>query len=231
MSKKAKRIVVGIITLILLSTVALVFLPFDTTKEFNINDYHFASDNNIELDGMPVMSQETNFTCFVVSMAIVRNYFDLETSENSLLSDLDMLNLNEGILPREYTSYVNKAFDPLSYSVSLLNPTSQTEILNIITESLEKELPVIFFYSAPDDWNKPKYNTHYGVIYGIDMSKQIVKISNPYGYLAELSFGEFFEGLSFQSYKSEPFLFHLGRIFGYIKSNNIFVLESVGGDN
>ena len=231
MSKKAKRIVVGIITLILLFTAALVFFPFDTTKEFNISDYHFASDKYIELDGMPVMSQETNFTCFVVSMAIVRNYFDLETSENSLLSDLEMLNLNEGILPREYTSYINKALDPLSYSVSLLNPTSQTEILNTITESLEKGLPVTFFYSAPDDWNKPKYNTHYGVIYGIDMSKQIVKISNPYGYLAELSFGEFFDGLSFQSYKSEPFLFRLGRIFGYIKSNNIFVLESVADEN
>ena len=231
MSKNAKHIGSGIIAFIFLFTAVLVFLPIDTTKKFKINEYRFASDYYIELEDMPVMSQETDFTCFAVSMAIVRNYFDLETSENSLLIDLEMLNLNEGILPREYISYVNKALGPLSYSVSLFNPTSQTEILNIITESLEKELPVIFFYSAPDDWNKPKYNTHYGVIYGIDMSKQIVKISNPYGYLAELSFGEFFDGLSFQSYKSEPFLFHLGRIFGYIKSNNIFVLESVGGDN
>ena len=118
----------------------------------------------------------------------------------------------------------------MSYSVSLLNPTSQTEILNIITESLENGLPVIFFYSAPDDWNKPKYNTHYGVIFGIDMSKQTVKISNPYGYLEELSFTELFEGMSFQSYESEPFLFHLGRIFGYVKSNNIFVLEFVDAE-
>ena len=230
MCKKERRIGIGIIALILLFSSILIFLPFDTTKGFDANDYRFASDYYTELADIPIMSQDTNFTCFVVSMAIVRNYFDLETSENSLLSDLDMLNLNEGILPREYISYVNQALAPLSYSVYLINPTSQTEILNIITESLENGLPVIFFYSASDDWNKPKYNTHYGVIYGIDMSKQTVKISNPYGYLEELSFTELFEGLSFQSYESEPFLFRLGRIFGYVKSNNIFVLEIVDAE-
>ena len=226
MSKKAKHIGSGIIAFIFLITAVLVFLPIDTTKKFKINEYRFASDYYIELEDMPVMSQETDFTCFVVSMAIVRNFFDLETSENSLLIELEMLNLNEGILPREYISYVNKALDPLSYSVSLINPKSQTEILNTITESLENGLPVIFFYAAPDDWKKPEYNTHYGIIYGIDMRNKIVKISNPYGYFEELSFVELFEGLSFQSFNKEPFLFHLGRIFGYVKSNNIFVLES-----
>ena len=118
----------------------------------------------------------------------------------------------------------------MSYSVSMLNPTSQAEILNVVTESLLNRLPVIFFYSAIDDWNKPNYNTHYGVIYGLDMSKQIVKISNPYGYLEELTFTELFEGLSFQSFESEPLLFHLGRVVGYIKPNNIFLLENVISD-
>ena len=226
MRKKTRRIGAGIIAAALLFAAAPVFLPFDTTKEFRANDYRFASDHSVELDGMPVMSQETDFTCFAVSMAVVRNYFGLETTEDCLLGELDMRSRKGGMLPREYISQVNKALGPLPYAVSLLNPTSQTEILNTITESLENGLPVIFFYSAPDDWNKPKYNTHYGIIYGIDMRNKIIKISNPYGYFEELSFVELFEGLSFRSYKSEPFLFRLGRIFGYIKANNVFVLES-----
>ena len=229
MNKNQKRKAVLAITLVLILLLSILILPLNTTKVFNEEDYNFALDFYIELDNdTPVMSQVTDFTCFAVSMAIVRNYFNFETTEESLLSELDMLNLKEGLLPRDYIRYANEAFSPLSFSVSMLSPTSQTEILNIVTESLVKGLPVMFFYSAIDDWNKPKYNTHYGVIYGIDMSKKIVKISNPYGYLEELSFAELFEGLSFQSYESEPLLFHIGRIVGYIKPNNIFVLKNVG---
>ena len=227
MKKSRTRILAATITLVIFLLLSIIILPFNTTKSFDADEYNFASDFYIELDNeIPVMSQVTNFTCFAVSMAIVRNYFNLETTEESLLRELDMLSMNEGILPRDYLSYANKAFNPMSYSVSMLNPTSQAEILNVVTESLLNKLPVIFFYSAIDDWNKPNYNTHYGVIYGLDMSKQIVKISNPYGYLEELTFTELFEGLSFQSFESEPLLFHLGRVVGYIKPNNIFLLEN-----
>ena len=212
----------------MLLLLSIIILPLHTTKVFNADDYNFALDFYIELDDdIPVMSQATNFTCFAVSMAIVRNYFDWETTEESLLRELDMLKMTEGILPNEYLPYANKAFNPLSLSVSMLNPASQAEILSIVTESLVNGLPVLFFYSAVDDWNKPNYNTHYGVIYGIDMSRQIIKISNPYGYLEELSFTELFEGLSFQSFESEPLLFRLGRIVGYIKPNNLFILEKI----
>jgi len=226
MNKKQKCIVVSTVILLMLLLLSIIIFPFSTTKSFSAEDYIFDLDFCVELeDDIPVMSQTTNFTCFAVSMAIVRNYFSLETTEESLLHELDMLHLNEGVLPRDSLSYANKAFSPLSFSVSMLNPTSQAEILNIVTESLVNGLPVIFFYSAVDDWNKPEYNTHYGVIYGIDMSEQIVKISNPYGYLEEISFTELFEGLSFQSFESEPLLFRLGRMVGYIKPNNILVLE------
>ena len=225
MSKKRKRILTSAITLVILLILAIIILPFNTTKSFDADDYNFALDFYVELDDIPVMSQATNFTCFAVSMAIVRNFFNLETTEESLLSELDMLGLTAGILPREYLPYANRAFSPMSYSVSMVNPTSQAEILNVVTESLVNGLPVIFFYSAIDDWNKPNYNTHYGVIYGIDMSKEIIQISNPYGYLEELSFTELFEGLSFQSFESEPLLFHLGRTIGYIKPNSIFLLD------
>ena len=129
------------------------------------------------------------------------------------------------MLPGEYLSYANMALNPIGCSVSLLNPQSEAEILNIITASLTDGLPVAFFYSAVDDWNKPHYNTHYGIIYGIDIEQKIVKLSNPYGYLDELSFEELFAGLTFQNYESEPFTHLMSRKVGYIKSNNIFVLK------
>ena len=211
--------------LVVFFLLVMFFAPLSTTKAFDASEYNYDLKYTAELDGMSVMSQRTEYTCFVVSMAIVRNYLGLETTEDGLRNELNVMDRNEGMMPGEYTSYFNKALEPLSYSASLVNPKSQAEILNVIIQSLMNGLPVVFLYSAMDDWNKPNYNTHYGVIYGIDMRKEIIKISNPYGYLQEIAFADMFEGLSFQSYESEPFMFRLGRKTGIIKENNLFVLE------
>ena len=224
MKKRQRYIVVILIVFIILSS-AMFFMPFSKTKTFAASDYRYGLDFHKELDGIPIMSQETGYTCYAVSMAIVKNCFGVETTENGLRSDLGLLNRSTGMLPKKYLTYAKKIFEPLSYSVSLVNPTSQAEIMNVISDSLESGLPVVIFYSAKDDWNKPHDNTHYAVIYGLDMKNEIVKTSNPYGYLEELSFVELYDGLDFTSYKAMPFSFRLARKVGIVKSNNIFVFE------
>ena len=216
---------VVIIMLLVLCFTSTPLFSFDSTKDLYVKEKD--ESYYLELNDMPVMTQETGFTCFVVSMAIIRNHFNLETTENGLLSELDILNCKKGMLPSEYLLYANRAFKPLSYSVNLINPTEQKEIIDTIVASLTNELPVIFFYSTIDDWNKPNYNTHYGVIYGINIKTKMIKISNPYGYLEEISYADLFDGLSFQNYEQAPFLFRLGRLTGYIKTNSIFTLESI----
>lgn len=98
-------------------------------------------------------------------MAIVKEYLGFETNEYAVREELDLLNHTGGMLPKEYVEYANRLFAPLAYLVSLKNPTTQTEILNIISASLEKDLPLVVLYSAEDDWNLPNYNTHYAIIY------------------------------------------------------------------
>jgi len=228
MSKRKRRCrIYGIAFCVLILIVLFTLLPFNTTKTFDASDYNYTLDYSIELDDIRVFSQETNHTCYAVSMVILNNYLGVETTEQELIEKLKLQDRGKGMLPSEYLFYANKIFNTANHSVSLLNPKSEAEILNIITASLIDGLPIVFFYATADDWNKPHYNTHYSVIYGIDMEEKIVKLSNPYGFFEELSFEELFNGLTFQTYKSEPFTHLLGRKVGYIKNNNLFVLEEI----
>jgi len=228
LKKRLRFIVVILIVLVFITfSLAMFFMPFNKAKTFVASDYRYGLDYHKELDGIPILSQETSYTCYAVSMSIVKSCFGVETTENGLRSDLGLLNRSTGMLPKKYLTYAKKIFEPLSYSVSLVNPTSQSEILNVISDSLESGLPVVIFYSAKDDWNKPHYNTHYAVIYGIDMKNEIVKTSNPYGYLEEFSLAELYDGLDFTSYKAMPFSFRLAKKVGIVNSNNIFVFEKI----
>ena len=224
--KKRLRVIVAILVVLIAFSLVMFFMPFGKTKTFVASDYSYGLDYHKELDYIPVMSQETGYTCYAVSMAIIRNYLGFETTEYKLRSDLNLLERSKGMLPKEYLTYANRTFVPLSFSVSLMNPASQAEILSVISDSLERNLPVVIFYSAKDDWNKPYYNTHYAVIYGIDMKKEKVKISNPYGYLEELSFVEMYGGLNFTTYEAEPFIFRVARKVGIVNNNNIFVFDN-----
>ena len=225
--KKTRIAVVLIMAITVLVLFAILFIPSRKTETFVASNYRYPLDYFNELDDIPIFSQETGYTCYIVSMAIVKNYLGFETTEHQLRNDLDLLERSKGMLPNEYLVYAKKVFAPLSFSVSLVNPISQAEILNLISDSLENDLPVVIFYSAKDDWNKPHYNTHYAMVYGIDMKKGLVKISNPYGYLEELSFEELYNGLDFTSYEAEPLLFWLGRKIGRVSKNNIFVFEKI----
>ena len=221
------RPIVFVVVLILIAAVIFALLPFDTTREFDESEYSYDLNTFIEMDNIPIFSQETNYTCFAVSQVIARNYLVSPIAESEFIEEFGLRDRTSGMLPNEWKTLANQAFNPYGYSVAQLNPKSEAEILNIITESLLNNLPVVFYYSAVDDWNKPGFNTHYSVIFGIDMSSGTIKISNPYGYLEDLLFAEFFDGLVFRSYESEPLTHLMGRKTGYIKSNNIFVFTRV----
>lgn len=227
MSKRIKRVIIAVVLALVLS-LSFSILPVNTTRKFDINEYGYGANFFVELENVPVYTQQAGHTCFAVSSAIARTFLGLETSENELIAEFGLQDRSVGMLPREYLPFAQEAFRACSYSVKLYNPGSETEILNMITGSLTDGLPVIFYYSVMDDWNKPSYNTHYGVLYGVDVKKRIVKLSNPYGYLDEMSFTDFFEGLAFENYKNEPYMHRLGRVIGYIKSNNLFLLEHTG---
>lgn len=226
--KKKYRVRISVIlSFVIIAAVIIILLPFDITRKFDENEYNYDLDTFIELSNIPVFSQETDHTCYAVSMVIAMYYLGSPTVESEFIEELGLQDRDSGMIPNEWITLANQAFNPIGYSVTQLNPMSETEILNIVTESLFDDLPVIFYYSAVDDWHKPNYGTHYSVIFGIDMTNETIKISNPYGYLEDLSFVDFFDGLTFRSYKSESFPHLMGRKVGYIKSNSLFNFNKI----
>lgn len=223
-TRKAVSIIAcAILVVIVVSVMVTRLLP--STELFDANDYVYSTEYSNELSNIPVIQQETSYTCGVVSMAIMKTHLGIDTTEQGLLAEQNLQGRQSGMLPGEYLLYASKVFSPMSYEVTLLNPTSEAEILNCITKSIENNIPVIIFYAAEDAWNPPHFNTHYGVIYGIDVPRGIVKISNPYGYFEEVNFLELFDSLDFASYPAKPLMFQLGRMAGMIRPNNLFVFS------
>jgi len=223
--KKALRVCVGLVVVTLVAIIGLLVWPTPTTQQFKAGDYKYALDFSVELDDdIPVMSQRTGYTCGIVSMALLRTFLGVETDEDDLQAELGVTDRGTGFIPKDYLPYVNRTLEQTPFSIVQLNPTSEAEILNVITESLMDRRPVVIFYSAIDDWNKPNWNTHYALVYGLDMNTQTIKISNPYGYLQTLTFEDLFDGLSFASYEDEPLGFLLGRKVRTIAPNNLFII-------
>lgn len=224
--RKTVWIMIGVLICVIAVSMTLIRL-IPSTKAFDANDYTYDMAYSKELDNIPVIEQATSHTCAVVSMAIVKTHLGVSTSEREVLAELSLESREGGMLPNEYLAYANEVFAPMSYEAILLNPTTEAGILNIITDSIQNDLPVVIFYAAEDDWNAPHFNTHYAVLYGIDMPRGVVKASNPYGYLEELSFAELFDGLDYTSYPAKPLMFQLGRVAGMIKPNNLFIFSKV----
>lgn len=202
-----------------------VFIPLEQTKPFDKNDYIYDLEYAKELNGISEILQEKPFTCHVVVLIIVKRYLGFEANESEMRADLDILSRSTGMLPKENLFYARNVFEPLGYCVSLKNSKSKTEILNTISASIENNMPLVFFYSTTDDFNLPHYNTHYSVIYGIDMKSETIKISNPYGRKEVLSFQEMYDGMDFTSYKSMPFSFRVATKFGIVNKNSIITFE------
>lgn len=229
MTRERSGIAAGICALVgaLIAVLLTWFIaPFPQTGAFVSDEYRYGPTFSVELADIPIMIQETAYTCNVVSMAIARNYLGTETTEYDIRTELGVLERGTGMLPKQYLKYANQAFAPLGMSVTLENPTTHTEILNTISDSLLAGLPVAIFYSALDEWNLPAYNTHYAVIYGIDFPTGSIKLSNPYGHLDVLSFSELYRGLDFTTYADTPLTFRLARKLGIVQPNSIFVLHA-----
>ena len=199
--------------------------PFHLRGEFVASDASNNLMDSRELANFPIMAQTTEYTCNVVSMAIVMDYLGVPATEQTIRNELGVLDRTKGMLPNEYLDFAIQAFAPLNVTVALENPASQAEILNTISQSLAREMPVVLFYSTINDWNKPNYDTHYAVVYGIDWQHQIVTISNPYGYSEELTFADLFAGLDFSNYAAEPFTFRLARATGLVHKNSLFIFD------
>jgi hypothetical protein len=206
----------------------ILFLCLDAVVLSCTSIHPYTKQNIYEkkLKGISVFKQEYSYSCNVTALAVVKRFIGYNVDETALRKLLKLEDRKKGMLPHEFIDYAKEAFSDTPYSVVQKNFNSQEEIMDQIISSLESDLPIIMYYSTINDWDKPNYDTHYSVIYGISFKRRIIYISNSYGYLQELSFDEFFEGLSYENYKKEPFLHQFARWMKIIKLSTLFFLAN-----
>jgi len=214
--KQFKKLNLQILTLICLKSFLLSCQSIDP--------YSNQMDYEKKLNGISVLKQEYAYSCNLTALAIVKSSLGYSVNEESIRKYLSLEDRKRGMLPHEFVIYGNKALADTNYVLVQKNYNFRGEILDQIISSLELNLPIVMYYSTINDWDRPNYDTHYSVIYGINYPRKIVIISNSYGYIQELAFDEFFDGLSYRNYKNEPLLHQIARLVKIIRPNNLFFL-------
>ena len=74
-----------------------------------------------------------------------------------------------------------------------------------IHASLNSQNPVVIFFGAPNPDNKPYYDFHGSVIYGINLDSETITIANVYGYNEEISLVDFLNRMSYAEISKYPF--------------------------
>jgi hypothetical protein len=225
-SKSRQRLAFGLLAIFAVSIV-IYLLPFSSTSPFDADAFPYALDTQVELESFPLAAQQTPHTCWAATLVMVSDYLGHNTNESELVARLGLADRETGFLPSGFVTYANFALNPVGYSVTLLNPGSQTGILEIITEQLSHGLPVMFYFSTLNRWDETQFDTHYSVIYGIDLAAEAVLVANAYGFRESMSFTELFAALDYDNYQGEPLGHLVGRKVGYIENNNLFVLNRV----
>ncbi len=63
------------------------------------------------------------------------------------------------------------------------------------------------------------------LLIGMDIPNDRVTVANPYGYVEELTVGDFLQRTSFQAYEKMPFYFKLAFAIGVFEKNTIFTVR------
>jgi len=155
---------------------------------------------NIELSGISIKTQPNAYTCGITTVTVVSNYFNGTDFEvNDLIKKYDASN---GSAVSDMKKWLTGEL-PENIIVHKANETNEEMIKNIHA-SLNDNNPVVIFFGSPNPYDKPYYDFHGSVVYGIDLDNQTITIANSYGYREETSFVDFLNRMSYTEIDNYP---------------------------
>ena len=95
-------------------------------------------------------------------------------------------------------------------------------LLKEVHESLEKGNPIAIEWAAKFE---SEWTLHFSIVTGMDLSKDLVTVYNPYGYIEKIDVEEFIARTSFESYAPLPLFLSFGFAYGVFHKNTIFYAE------
>ncbi len=217
--KFLKGLLIVVIVLLLVILSAFGLLKIKTNKI--LDDYsNIYKDEKYQqsylIDDIDVIKQDVSCGYAVIELfARWNNNFDL--TENSLYDEYGKVVTSTG---KSFEKEMNKQFS--DYTTTMYKYLKSSELIDKVYNSLSKGIPVPFEWAAKYE---NTWTLHYSLIIGIDVASDKITISNPYGYLEEISIDEFISRTSFKAYEKMPAFLKLGFAFGIFEKNAIFIVE------
>jgi len=193
----------------------------------NINEINNTTESLqpkiIKLNNIIIKTQPNSKTCGITSVTIISNYFNNTNYEVNDLIKKYNVNISKGSYNNDIKKWLQGEIPNKKFEIKL-NGTNDTMIENIHS-SLDNNNPVLIIFGAPNPYNKPFYDYHASVVFGIDLENEIITIANAYGYIEELSLIEFFNRMSLTEIDKYT-LFHKFLItMNQMDINTYFLLE------
>ncbi len=169
----------------------------------------------VSVDNFEVIEQ--NISCGYAVIEMFSNWLGGDVTEEKLFDEYGEVVTSTG---EAFCEEMNKRFS--DYKTTMYKYLSNLELIDKVYDSLSQGTPVPFEWAAK---HNGAWTLHYSLIVGLDVADDKITVANPYGYIEELSLGEFLERTSFEAYEDMPFYFEVGFAFGVFEKNTIFVVE------
>ena len=201
------------------------FDPLDDLSQLK-DDITALSPRVILLEDVPVHLQPTSTACGITTVSIIASYlFDEAVSPEVLLQKYN-LSSTDGINQKQMLKYLSMELP--GYTVGYKSNLTDSAVVEHIHEQLHLGIPVPVIFSAPNPANEPYHDFHASVVTGLDLEREIVEISNPYGYSESLSLLEFLNRISFRTIRHLPFIQKCVIRLGLVKQNSLYAIEPAG---
>lgn len=221
-----KSISIIIASILLLAIILIIYNEIDDKRlRDNFGSIAVSSEYNVplKLDKFPVYKQCNSWSCGPTTIRMVYDYLKGLGNEKQALDESIFADRNGGMFPGTFEQFLRDCLP--GYNVELSNCIPDSEVVKIVYSQLKQGMPVPVYFSTVNEWDKPNYDTHYSVVIGIDLKKDIITIANAYGFEEEVSVSEFLGSLKYDNYKNEPLPFRLATMIGIVRKNNIYVLR------
>ena len=213
-----KVVVSAIVIIICVAAAALIVSHVRTARM--LDDYSSVFDEErystpVFIDGVEVIGQDVSCGYAVIEMFSA--WAGGDVTEESLYEAYGKVVTSTG---RSFCEEMNKQFP--EYHTEMHRYLTNTELIDRVYDTLSRGFPVPFEWAAQYEG---EWTLHYSLVTGMDIPNDRVVIANPYGYVEDITVGEFLERTSFEAYSGMPLWLKLGFAFGIFEKNTIFTVE------
>ena len=219
-TKKKKKVIIIISSIVgaLSLAVAIPFLILTIRSATIRTNYgylksHPTYSQKVEITGFELVEQK--ISCGYASIEMISTYYGNKITEQELS------NKNGGQVS---TSSTNGFYKEINRSITGKSFVKHDYLHNDVLlkevyDSLNIGNPVAIEWAAQ---YQNEWTLHYSVVTGLDIGSDVVTVYNPYGYIENISVGEFINRTTFDAYSNLPFFLAFGFAYGAFSKNTIF---------